>query len=594
MHLAPIDWIILVAYFVVSAGIGLCYVRRGGKSTKDFFVSGRDLPWWLAGTSMVATSFSSDTPLYVTGVVRKFGLWKNWEWWSFAIGGMLAVFFMARLWRRTEVITDVEFTELRYSGRSAAILRGFRGIYLAFFINSIAMVWVILAMYKFFDVAFGMNRWQALIVSSVITVAYSALSGLWGVVVTDLIQFLVAMFGSIALAAICVGKVGGLTALRETATAASPLKESLTRFYPAFPEGVSPFCSGFWTPAVTGFLTYVVVQWWANKNSDGGSVIIQRMLACKDERDSLLATLWFNIANYAVRTWPWILVALASIVAYPTLTNAPKGVDDESVYIRMFIDYLPKGLLGLMLASFFAAFMSTISTHINLGSAYFVNDIYRRFLVTRAKEDHYVLIARIASVAFMLLSALLAINAKSIGGIFRFMLAFSAGIGIVYILRWFWWRVNAWTEISAMLASALVAVLLYALPKRADGSPLLTPQETLLATTAVSLAVSLVCTFLTAPVEEEKLIEFYRRVRPPGFWGPIAAKVPLPDSVRTAYLRDLANWVAGVALVLGATFSIGKFCLGLWQGGVAYLVAAVAGALVIHRNLSTHPITEKA
>ncbi|MEW6357134.1 MAG: sodium:solute symporter family protein [Planctomycetota bacterium] len=581
-----IDWLILIVYFLGTAVVGLLYMRRGGKSMKDFFVSGRDLPWWLAGTSMVATSFSSDTPLFVTGLIRKEGIWRNWVWWSFAIGGMFAVFFMSRLWRRSEVITDVEFTELRYSGKSAAILRGFRGVYLAFYINCITMAWVILAMLKFFEVAFGMGRWEALVISCGITVAYSALSGLWGVVVTDMVQFVVAMIGSLTLAAICVGVNGGFAPLRDAVVSATGGKDAVLRFLPELPSVKTLFSKEFWTPAATSFFVFISIQWWANKNSDGGSVVIQRMLACKTEKDSLLASLWFNIANYSLRTWPWVLVALASIAAFPALKDLPVGVDDESVYVHMFMTLLPTGLLGLMVASFFAAFMSTVSTHINLASAYFVNDIYKRFLVREAEEKHYVLIARVSSVAFMVISGLMALKAKSISSIFEFLLAFSSGVGIVYILRWFWWRVNAWTEVAAMVASSVVSILLYVVPAKIVWMRTLSSQETLLATVAVSFIVSLVVTFLTSPVAEEKLAEFYRRVRPPGFWGPVAAKVDLPPEARPRYGRDLVNWIAGVALIFGSMFGLGKLCLGFWTSGVVYCIVGAVGAVVIWWNIS--------
>jgi len=591
--LSSLDWIIIGVYFIGTALVGLAFMKRAGQSTKDFFVSGRNLPWWIAGTSMVATSFASDTPLFVTGVIRKQGIYANWMWWSFAIGGIFAVFFMSRLWRRSEVITDVEFTELRYSGRSGAVLRGFRGVYLAFYINCIAMAWVILAMFKFFNVAFGIPRWQALVISCGITVAYSALSGLWGVVVTDMIQFAIALFGSVVLAARCLQVNGGFVALRN-AVVNTVGKEDVVRFFPRLPQGVSVFSGEFWTPAIMSFFVFISIQWWANKNSDGGSVVIQRMLACRSEKDSLLASLWFNFAHYALRTWPWVIVALASIAAYPTAKDLKAvGADDESVYVLMFMRLLPAGVLGLMVASFFAAFMSTISTHINLASAYFVNDIYRRFLVKNSGERHYVLVARVSSVGFMVISALMAMKAKSISDIFQFLLAFSSGVGIVYILRWFWWRVNAWTEIAAMVTSSVVSIALYVASDRKWMGPF-TPQQTLFATVVVSLVVSMICTFVTAPVAESTLVEFYRRVRPPGWWGSIAAKVDLPPGLRVSYARDIANWIAGVALIFGSMFGVGKLCLGYWQSGVVYLLVGAVGAVVIFRNLSKQDSDEAA
>ncbi|HUW58796.1 MAG TPA: sodium:solute symporter family protein, partial [Planctomycetota bacterium] len=464
MSIALVDWVIIVGYLVFALLVGLVFTRRAGKSTREFFISGRNLPWWIAGTSMVATSFASDTPLVITGWVRKGGIAENWIWWSWAAGGMFSVFLLSRLWRRAEVVTDVELTELRYSGRPGAALRGFRAAYLAIPINSIIMAWVIVAMAKFMNVLFldpsagatVMTPYvKAVIICITIATVYSVLSGFWGVVVTDFVQFIIAMGGSIALAVLAVRHVGGLDALREHAAAASSLGTRLLRFFPEPPDGAALMSWEFWQTPFFAFLVYISVQWWANKNADGGGIIIQRMVSSKNERHALLATLWFNVAHYALRPWPWILVALVSVAVLPNLA------DGEAAYPEMVKALAPAGLLGLIIASFLAAFMSTIDSTLNLSSSYVVNDFYRRFVRKDASERHYVGVSRVASVYFMILASCIAVMFDSISGLFKFLLAFSSGVGLVYIGRWFWWRINAWSEISAMVASSAIASCLY-------------------------------------------------------------------------------------------------------------------------------------
>jgi len=570
MTLSPLDWIIIGAYLLFALLVGLLLAKRAGSSINEFFISGRNLPWWLAGTSMVATSFASDTPLVITGWVRSGGVSKNWLWWSLAIGGMFSVFLLSRLWRRAEVMTDVELTELRYSGRPAAVLRGFRAAYLAIPVNCITMAWVIVAMIKLSGVLFGMRPVAAVTVCVVIATVYSVLSGYWGVVVTDLVQFVIAMGGSVLLCVLSVRCVGGLASLREKVQLSSPLHERVLDFFPRPPEGTTPFELDFWSGPVFAFAVFVGVQWWAYKNSDGGGVIVQRMSSTKNERHSLLATLWFNVAHYALRPWPWILVALASIAVFPSMK------DGEAAYPAMIKEFVPPGLLGVVIASFLGAFMSTIDTNLNLSSSYIVNDVYRRFVRRDASEAHYVLVSRIASVCFMVLSALIALEYGSISGLFKFLLAFSSGVGTVYILRWFWWRINAWSEISAMVASAIVCSALYIFKKQLGD---LTYPPILVITVAASTIVWLGVTFLTAPVSEERLAAFYRKVRPWGAWRRIAEKCGVPPAGGLA--RHIVNWLAGTAMVLGATFSAGKFLLGFPREGWIYLVIAAVGAAIV-------------
>ena len=569
--LSTLDWVIIAGYLLISLAVGLVFTRRAGKSMAEYFISGRNLPWWIAGTSMVATSFASDTPLYVTGLVRNFGIYQNWEWWAFAAGGMLSVFVFSRLWRRAEVLTDVELTELRYSGRSAAALRAARALYFALPLHSITMAWAIFAMATFLRIVVGLSAEWAVVACVVLTLTYAVLSGFWGVVVTDLLQFVIAMVGAIVLCVVVVADVGGLGRLAAGAAGASEHGETVVRFFPPAPAAFAPGTWDFWSTPFVGFCIFVTVLWWANKNADGGNVVVQRMLASKDEKNSLLATLWFNVANYALRPWPWILVALASIVVLPNLP--PERA--EEAYPLMIKTYLPSGLLGLVVASFLGAFMSTIDTLLNLSASYAVNDVYRRFLVRDASERHYVLASRIASVFFMLLASVIALRAESVRGLFRFLLTFSSGVGLVYLLRWFWWRVNAWSEIAAMAASAILGTTFIF----AAGPLGLKFPAPLFITVVGSTAVWVAVTFLTKPVSEERLVAFYRKVRPYGFWGPIAAKAGVAPARGLG--RMLLAWAAGTVMVLAATLGIGKALLEGASQGTVYLAIAAAGAVVV-------------
>ncbi len=577
--LTPLDWAVIVAYLVFALAVGVVFTRRAGKSVNEFFISGRTLPWWLAGTSMVATSFASDTPLVITGWVRTKGIHFNWLWWSFAIGGMFSVFLLARLWRRAETVTDVELTELRYGGRSAAVLRGFRAVYMALPVNCITMAWVTVAMVKLMDVLLGIPPLWSIGACIVLTTVYAALSGFWGVVVTDLVQFVLAMVGSIGLCVFAVRGAGGLAALKAEAVSRSDLGREIVSFYPMPPPGASPLSGEFWSGPVFAFGVFMLVQWWANKNADGGGVVVQRMLAARDERQSLLATLWFNVANYALRPWPWILVALASVVLVPE----PSQGDAERAYPDMMLAYVPPGLLGVMVASFLGAFMSTIDTHLNLSSAYLVNDVYRRFVRPEATERHYVRVSRLASVAVMLVASGIALASGSISAMFQFLLAFTSGIGLVYILRWFWWRVNAYSEIAAMAASGGIASAFYVFrlagPEVFGPAAELSGQAILVLTVLVSTALWVAVTYLTPPVSMEKLVAFYRKVRPYGVWGPVAraAGVEPPRD----FGRLVLAWIAGTVMVLGATLGIGKLLLLEWVSGGLYLGAAAMGAVAV-------------
>src|SRR5918993_1860601 len=415
MTLTTLDWTFIALYFVASAIIGVWYARRGGRSVTDFFLSGRSLPWWLAGTSMVATTFAADTPLAVAGLVARNGIAGNWIWWSAAFGSMLTVFFFARLWRRAGILTDVEFAELRYSGRPAAILRGFRALYLGLPINCVIMGWVNLAMAKILSITLGWDQLTAVMISLGITGIYSALSGLWGVVVTDFVQFVFAMTGTIALAwfALTLPQIGGLSGLIEKVPAGT------LHFVPTFGDDGASAITLIALP-LASFLTYVCVQWWASwypgQEPGGGGYVAQRMMSAKDERHSLLATLWFTIGHYCVRPWPWIIVGLVSMVLYPTIT------DKESGYVLVMRDHLPSGWRGLLLGAFFAAYMSTISTQLNWGTSYIVNDFYRRFVKQHETERHYVWVSRVTTILLMIASAVVTFYLESIRQAWEFIL----------------------------------------------------------------------------------------------------------------------------------------------------------------------------
>jgi len=568
MRLAPIDWALIVGYFILALGIGLYYSRRASKGIDQYFISGRSLPWWLAGTSMVATTFAADTPLAVTGMVAKNGIAGNWLWWNFLFSGMLTTFFFARLWRRAEVLTDVELTEVRYSGKPAAALRGFRALYLAIPINCIIMGWVTLAMAKIISLTLGWSKWEAIAICLGVALFYSVLSGFWGVVMTDFFQFIMAMSGSIALAIISVHKAGGIIGLEEKlAITYGTSSNSILSFFPGI--------SSEWMP-ITVFLVYISVQWWASwypgAEPGGGGYIAQRMFSTKDERNSLLSTLWFNIAHYALRPWPWILVALASMVFFPHLA------DPEIGYPKMMLAYLPIGLKGLMIAAFLAAFMSTIDTHLNWGASYLVNDFYKRFIKRGASNRHYVAISRISVIVLMILVGIVTHFMSSVEGAWKFLLALGAGTGSVYILRWYWWRINAWSEISAMSASFVTAISL-------QGFTSMGFAPRLLLTTVISTAVWLTVTFVTSPEKEEHLIKFYKRVRPGGrLWKHIAQKIKgikIEQNIRS----DFMCWIAGCICGYTSLFGIGKIILQMYLHGFIYLAVAIVSGYYIYRSL---------
>ena len=581
MKLTIIDWSIIAAYFALSLAIGIYYARRAGRSTEEFFLSDRSMPWWLAGTSMVATTFAADTPLVVTGLVAKNGVAGNWLWWNFVASGILTVFFFARLWRRSGVMTDVELAELRYSGRPAAFLRGFRALYLGLPINCIIMGWVTLAMVKVLNLSLGINAWQATFLCLGITAVYVVISGFWGVVVTDAVQFTIAMFGCIVLAIFSVKRVGGMHTLLSNVSAHFGSSEKAFGLWPGFD---SP-----WLPAAT-FAVYLGVQWWASwypgAEPGGGGYIAQRIFSAKNEKHGLLATFWFNIAHYALRPWPWIITALCVVALYPELQ------DKESGYVRIMLDVLPAGLLGLMIAAFAAAYMSTISTQLNWGTSYLINDFYRRFLKKDASEQHYVFASRIATVLLVIASGLISLALESIGDTWQLLLNIGAGTGLVYILRWYWWRVNAWSEISAMTAALVVSLFIkYALGPATFGLDPQAPQTndlffaySLLITVGITTTVWIITTFATSPEPREKLLSFYRLVRPGGpGWKNVSREAGGTEGESLA--PNFLNWLLGCVLIYSFLFGIGGIVLGEMIKGIAFIIAGLIAGAVIFWNL---------
>jgi solute:Na+ symporter, SSS family len=586
MRLTLLDWLAVAAYFLLNILIGIYYRKRATGSTEDYFASGRNASWWLAGTSMVATTFAADTPLAVTGIVATLGIAGNWLWWSMLMSGMLTVFFYARLWRRAGVLTDVEFAEIRYGGKPAAFLRGFRALYLGIPINCIMMGWVNLAMVKILMLVLGITKIQALMVVfaiMLVTAMISTLSGLWGVLVTDLFQFVLKMGMVIVLAVFAVQAVGGMEALQQKLTLLDEMKQagssgsgSVLSF---LPDVGSP-----WMPMIT-FFVYIAVNWWATwypgAEPGGGGYIAQRIFCARDEKNSLLATLWFNIAHYAVRPWPWILTALCTLVLYPNLA------DKESGYIKAVLDpqVFPVALRGLMIAAFAAAYMSTIGTSLNWGASYLVNDFYRRFLSKGRDEKHYVKISQIVTGMIMLLSCTVTYYQDSIANAWKFMIAIGAGTGSVFILRWFWWRINAWSEVVAMGTSFAVSLLLqFYFDLRSDD-----PRQfawIVIITVSCSTLAWLAATYATAPEEKGVLLAFYRRVRPSAtLWGPIAREAAEIRPRRDGWY-NLLDWISGCVMVYMTLFGVGKIIFGQVYWGLVFLAIAVAAGLIIYRDLN--------
>jgi len=588
MHLSPLDWLIVLVSLVICFGPALFFGKRAGRSTSEFFVSGRAVPWWLAGLSMVATTFSADTPNLVTDIVRRNGVAGNWVWWAFVLTGLATVFFYARLWRRSGVLTDLEFYELRYSGKAASAVRGFRAVYLGLFFNCMIMAAVNLATCKIAGILFGLDRWQTLLLVGVLNVTFAAFAGLWGVLVIDMIQFFMKMTAVIAAAyfAVTSPQVGGLHALvTKVAAIHGPGGINYLNFLPDFENN--------WDLAVAVFIMPIAVQWWAvwypGSEPGGGSYIAQRMLASKSEKDALSAVLFFNIAHYVFRPWPWILVALCSLIVYPELSDIqrafpnlePRLLGHDIAYPAM-LTFLPPGFLGLMVGGLIAASSSTILTHLNWGASYLVHDFYRRFVKTDADERHYVLAGRLATVGIFVGAAASVYLLDTAKDVFDVILQVGAGTGLLYLVRWFWWRVNAWCEIVAMGSSFLVSISLLVL--RAQGVVFST-HIALVVTVAITTICWVATAYLGPETDRDVLVNFYRAVHPGGpGWEPIrklAGDIPRSVADRDNIPLALLGWVAGCTAIWSALFAEGSYLYGRMPQAILLTVVFLASSLVL-------------
>ncbi|MEE3112889.1 MAG: sodium:solute symporter family protein [Bacteroidota bacterium] len=564
MELSFIDWVIIFSFFAIFITIGILFTKRSGKNSKEYFLSGRNMPWWLLGTSMVATTFSADTPNLVANIVREDGVSGNWKWWAFLITGMMTVFFYARLWRRSEVLTDLEFYELRYSGKEATFLRGFRALYLGVFFNVMIMATVCLAGIKIGGILLGLSPFECVFYSSIITVFYSSLGGLRTVIITDLIQFVLAMVGSIWACVYLVNleEIGGLNQL-----ISNDLISDKLNFLPDFND---------YETLITVLIIPIAVQWWAvwypGAEPGGGGYIAQRMLSAKDERNAINATLFFNIAHYAIRPWPWILIALASLIIYPSLSdiesafpNVDSSIIGHDIAYPAMLSKLPSGLLGIVLASLSAAFMSTISSHLNWGASYISIDFYKRFIYSEASEKEIVLVGRISTVFLMILAGFVALELNDALDAFQILLQIGAGTGSIFLLRWFWWRVNAYSEITGMSVSFLVAIYFHSIHERIFGFTFESHYELVLSVFITTLSWILV-TLLTKPTENSTLLEFYKKIKPYGIgWNKFLKNNNIDvknKELKESPMSDLLSMFLGIVIVYSGLFGTGYLLYG--------------------------------
>ncbi len=588
MHLQLIDWIIVFASLAICFMPSLFFSRRAGKNTSEFFVSGRSVPWWLAGLSMVATTFSSDTPNLVTDIVRRQGVAGNWQWWAFTVTGVATVFFYARLWRRSRVMTDLELYEIRYSGKPARFVRGFRAIYLGFLFNCIIMASVNLAACKIAGILFGLKPWQTLLICGVLNATFATWSGLWGVLVIDMIQFFIKMTAVIAAAFFAVKAVGGMDVLLTKLSATTgPGGVNYLNILPDFRNN--------WSVATAVFIMPLAVQWWAvwypGAEPGGGSFIAQRMLASKSEKDSLGAVLFFNIAHYVLRPWPWIIVALCSLLIYPQLSDIQaafphldKKLLGHDIAYPAMLKFLPAGFVGLMVGGLIAANSSTILTLLNWGASYVVHDFYRQFIRRDASEKHYVLAGRVATITLFVCAAVLTSYLDSAKNTFDIMLQVGAGTGLLYLMRWFWWRINAWCEVVAMVSSFGVSLMLLAFARRGYS---LDTDRALLLTVIVTTVCWVIAAFVAPQTDRATLIDFCRRVKPfgPG-WRKIREEAGITDEDMAATHENiplaLLGWVAGCAAIWSSLFAVGNFIYRRWAYAFALLgVFVVSGVALI-------------
>jgi Na+/proline symporter len=607
MKLQLIDWLIVAASLLVCFVPALFFGRRAGKNTSEFFVSGRSVPWWLAGLSMVATTFSSDTPNLVTDIVRRQGVSGNWVWWAFVLTGVATVFFYARLWRRSEVMTDLEFYEIRYSGRAASVVRGFRSLYLGFFFNCVIMASVNLAACKIANVLFGLPRWQTLMLCGLLNVVFAAHSGLWGVLVIDMIQFFIKMTAVIAAAYFAVKHIGGLGVLVDKLSAPMPGPDGKSMLHYL---NILPDFTNTWDIAMAVFIMPLAVQWWATwypgAEPGGGSYIAQRMLASKSEKDSLGAVLFFNVAHYVLRPWPWILVGLCSLLVYPQLSDIQKAFPNldpsllgHDIAYPAMLKFLPTGFIGLMVGGLIAANSSTILTHLNWGASYLVHDFYRRFIRRDATEKHYVWAGRMTTIGLFLASSATVYLLESAKDTFDIILQVGAGTGLLYLLRWFWWRINAWCEVVAMASSFAISATLLILKRQ--GALDISTHYALLLTVAVTTLCWVATAFLAPGTDPGVLVAFYKKVRPfgPG-WRRVREAAGISEAEAAATHENiplaLLGWSAGCTVIWSSLFAVGTFLYGrMLQAGLLLAVFVVSGLVllwVINRLWTAGPPVE--
>jgi solute:Na+ symporter, SSS family len=602
MHLQLIDWVIVLATLLICFVPALFFGKRAGKNTSEFFASGRSVPWWLAGLSMVATTFSSDTPNWVTEQVRKFGVAGNWQWWAFVLTGVSTVFFFARLWRRSGVMTDLEFYELRYSGKAASVVRGFRAVYLGLFFNCFIMGMVTLAACKIANILFGLPPWQTIVLCGILNTVFASHSGLWGVLVIDMVQFFIKMTAVVAAAYFSLKQVGGL----------GVLIEKLGHLQVVLPEGGQPVISAIdgtgqpilnilpnftmYQLALMIFIMPIAIGWWANwypgAEPGGGSYIAQRMLASKSEKDSLGGTLFFNLAHYVLRPWPWIITALCSIIVFPDLASIkaafpnadPNLIGHDSAFPAM-LKFLPVGFVGLMVGGLIAANSSTILTHLNWGSSYLVHDLYRRFINPTATERHYVNTGRLCTVMLYIFAALLSLVMTSAQQAFQLLLSIGAGTGLLYIVRWFWSRVSAWCEVTAMAAS-LISAAGFPYLEKVGVLPHLGFAQTTILQVGFTTICWLIAAFVAPQTERAKLIEFYKKVHPA---GPGWTKVRKEAGVTVAEAalhgdhmgKAALGWVSGCIVIWSSLFAIGNFLYGRTQAALILTGVFVVSGVVL-------------
>ncbi len=579
MNISNLDWTIIFFFFIIFIIIGLINLKKSGESSKEFFLSGRNMPWWLLGISMVATTFSADTPNLVTNIVREDGISGNWVWWAFLITGMMTVFFYAKLWRRSKVLTDLEFYELRYSGKAATFLRAFRAIYLGVFFNVMIMATVCLAGIKIGGILLGLSPFECVFYSSLITVIYSSLGGLRSVIITDLIQFILAMIGSVwaCIYVLNLNEIGGLNQLFSHVNVIDKIN-----FLPDFNDKEN---------LITIFIIPIAVQWWAvwypGAEPGGGGYIAQRMLSAKDEKNAVYATLLFNIAHYALRPWPWIIIALSSLIIYPSLVdissafpNVDKSIIGNDIAYPAMLSLLPTGLLGLVLASLIAAYMSTISSHLNWGASYISIDFYKRFINVNASEKQVVFIGRISTILLMILAGFVALRLSDALDAFQILLQIGAGTGSIFLLRWFWWRVNAYSEITGMIISFLLAIYFQWFHEEITGQNLKPYIELLLSISITTISWILI-TLITKPTDNDKLLSFYKKIKPYGIgWKSfrLLNNISLSQKDSKSSMNDLLLLFLGILAVYFCLFGFGYILFDEKLIGVFMLIISFISA----------------